>query len=336
MPRKTVALRSSLIVFILINVVWLALVALWIYYSLSNYQAIRSLALRFDFWPGGVGTSWGVLFGVGTLMLFLLMGVIILYVYFRKQASLNVLQETFISSVTHELKSPLASLKLYIETLAMRDPPERDRKEFLSRMQEETERLSTLIHNILLVSRIERFKLDYSFEPIPLSERLRTYLEEKRLRYGWRADQCLVDIERDITLIADWENLRVAFDNIIENALKYSPQDFWLQVTMRVEGASCIITFEDKGIGIPAEHQKKVFRIFYRVGGDQQRYGQGTGLGLYIVKNIVQAHGGKATVKSEGQGKGTTLIVQLPVKGPGVRRRRRPEAWLSSLPFGRS
>ncbi len=73
MPRKTVALRSSLIVFILINVVWLALVALWIYYSLSNYQAIRSLALRFDFWPGGVGTSWGVLFGVGTLMLFLLM-----------------------------------------------------------------------------------------------------------------------------------------------------------------------------------------------------------------------------------------------------------------------
>jgi len=337
MPRKTVALRSSLIVFVLINIAWLGLVALWIYYSLTNYQAIRALAIRFDFGSGGIGTSWGVLFGVGTLMLFLLLGVIVLYVYFRKQAGLNLLQQNFISSVTHELKSPLASLNLYIETLALRDPGDEDRRAFLSRMQEETERLSSLIDNILFVSRIERFKVEYSFKPISLSEELRAYVEHKMTRHGWSADQCIADIAPGVTVVADWENLRVAFDNIVENAVKYSPEGFWLAVRLRVKGAFCTIAFEDKGIGIPPEHQKKIFRMFYRVGGGAYRGGggQGTGLGLYIVRNVVQAHGGRVTARSEGRGKGTTFLVELPLEGPRSGRRR-PEFWLSSLPFRRS
>lgn len=337
MPRKTVALRSSLIVFVLINIVWLALVALWIYYSLTNYQAIRALAIRFDFGSGGIGTSWGVLFGVGTLMLFLLLGVIVLYVYFRKQAALNLLQQNFISSVTHELKSPLASLNLYIETLALRNPGEEDRRAFLSRMQEETERLSSLIDNILFVSRIERFKVEYSFKPVSLSEEFKAYIEHKRMRHGWGADQCAADIAPGVTVVADWENLKVAFDNIIQNAQKYSPEGFWLAVRLWVEGACCTVTFEDKGIGIAPEHQKKIFRMFYRVGGGTYRGGggEGTGLGLYIVRNVVQAHGGKVSVRSEGRGKGTTFIVELPLAGPHGRKRRRPEFWLSSLPFRR-
>jgi len=336
MPRKTVGLRSSLIVFLLINIAWLALVALWIYYSINNYQTIRRLAIRFNFGAVGMGTSWGVLFSVGVLMLFLLLGIIILYVYFRKQAALNLLHQDFISSVTHELKSPLASLQLYLETLVLRDPEQKDRTEFLSRMGEETERLSGLINNILLVSRIQRLNVEYSFQLISLSDEIAAYLVEKRRKHGWSEDQFVADIVPGVKLRGDWDNLAVAFDNVIENAVRYSPEGFWLKVSMSEEGSECVISFQDRGIGIPKEHQRKIFRMFYRVGKGMNRVAQGTGLGLYIVKNIVQAHDGKVIVKSEGRGKGTTFTIQLPLDGPSSGRWRRPEFWLSSLPFRRS
>jgi len=336
MARKTVGLRSSLIVFLLINIAWLALVALWIYYSINNYQTIQRLAIRFNFGEVGLGTSWGILFGVGVLMLFLLLGVIILYVYFRKQAALNLLHQNFISSVTHELKSPLASLQLYLETLALRNPEEKDRKEFLSRMGEDTERLSNLINNILLVSRIERLNVDYSFQWISFSERLEEYLEEKRRRHGWGEDDLIVDIVPGVRLLGDWDNLKVVLDNVIENAMRYSPDGFWLNVQVRGEGEMCSISFQDRGIGIQKEYQRKIFRMFYRVGKEMKWVVQGTGLGLYIVKNIVQAHGGTIIAKSEGRGKGTTFLIQLPLNGPSSKRWRRPEFWLSSLPFRRS
>ena len=331
--QRGVGFRSSLILFILINLAWLGLVALWVFYSINNYQIIRRISLNFQFGPAGVGPPWIVWFGAGILMLFLLLGIIVIYTYYRKQAALNLLHQNFISSVTHELKSPLASLQLYLETLMIRDPAQKDRKAFLQRMQEDTDRLSTLILNILLVSQLERFKVQYSFERISLGEQLIQYLQQKKRKYGWQEDQFFVDIVPDVKVRVDWENLRVALDNVVDNAIRYSPDGFWLKVALHVEGNSCVLSFQDRGVGIAREHQGKIFRIFHRGGGQMDKVVGGTGLGLYIAKSIVQAHGGRITPRSEGPGKGTTFLIRLPLSGPSSKSWRRPEFWFSSLPF---
>ena len=331
--QRGVGFRSSLVFFILINIAWLGLVALWVFYSINNYQIIRRISLNFQFGPAGMGPPWIVWFGAGILMLFLLLGIIVIYTYYRKQAALNLLHQNFISSVTHELKSPLASLQLYLETLVIRDPAEKDRRAFLQRMQEDTERLSTLIHNILMVSQLDRFKVQYSFERISLDEQLVQYLQQKKRKHGWQEDQLVLDIVPDVRIRVDWENLKVALDNVVENAIRYSPDRFWLKVALQVEGNSCVLSFEDRGVGIPREHQGKIFRIFHRVGGQRDRVVQGTGLGLYIANSIVEAHGGRILPRSEGPGKGTTFLIRLPLRGPSSKSWRRPEFWFSSLPF---
>jgi signal transduction histidine kinase len=229
----------------------------------------------------------------------------------------------------------LASLQLYLETLVLRDPEEGLRKEFLGRMQEETERLSALIQNILWVSRIQRFKIDYAFAWVPLSTRLVAYLEEKKAKYGWREEELVKDLEADVSVRCDWDNLTIAMDNLIENAVRYSPSGFWLKVSLKQSGERSRLTFEDRGVGIPKRAQKRVFKMFQRVGREMTSPVKGTGLGLYIVKNVVAAHGGKVSVRSEGKGgQGTTFILDLPQSGPrasGVRTRD----LLSVLPFRR-
>jgi signal transduction histidine kinase len=333
--RRGFEARSSLVVFVLINIAWLGLVALWVYYSINNYQLIRSFSLRFQFGSAGVGPPWIVLFGAGILMLFLLLGIIVIYTYYRKQAALNLVHQNFISSVTHELRSPLASLQLYLETLLIRDPEEALRKEFLGRMQEETERLSVLIQNILWVSRVQRLKIEYAFDEGPMSERLEAYLEEKRKKHGWKADELIARVEPGVRIRCDWENVKIAMDNLIENAFRYSPSGFWLTVTLKREGDRCLLVFQDRGVGIPKVNQKHVFKMFYRAGDEMTRMVKGTGLGLYIVQNIIKAHGGRALVRSEGKkGLGSTFILDLPLNGPRASRLRRMNLQ-SVLPFRR-
>ena len=333
--RRGFEARSSLVVFVLINIAWLGLVALWIYYSINNYQMIRSFSLRFQFGPAGVGPPWIVLFGAGILMLFLLLGIFVIYTYYRKQAALNLVHQNFISSVTHELRSPLSSLQLYLETLLIRNPEDALRREFLGRMQEETERLSALIQNILWVSRVQRLKIEYAFDEVPLSERLETYLEEKKKKHGWKADELITKVEPGVRIRCDWENLKIAMDNLIENALRYSPTGFWLMVTLHREGDRCLLMFQDRGVGIPKTYQNHVFKMFYRAGDEMTRTVKGTGLGLYIVKNIISAHGGRISIRSEGKkGLGATFILELPLSGPRASRLRRMNLQ-SVLPFRR-
>ncbi len=323
--------RSSLILFVLINIAWLGLVALWIFYSINNYQTIRRISLRFEFGP----SSWVLLFGAGILMLFLLLGIIVIYTYYRKQAALNLVHQNFISSVTHELRSPLASLQLYLETLMIRDPEASLRKEFLGRMQEETERLSSLIQNILWVSRVQRFKIDYAFAWVPLDERLAAHVDEKRKKLGCNPEDFVVELESGIHLRCDWENLKIALDNLIENSLRYSPSGFWFKITLRRDGDRCLLRLKDRGVGIPKDSQKHVFKMFYRGGDEMTRTVKGTGLGLYIVRNIIEAHGGKVMVRSEGDvGKGTTFILDLPINGPRPSRFRNIKLQ-SVMPFRR-
>jgi two-component system, OmpR family, sensor histidine kinase VicK len=333
--QKGFGSRSPLVLFVLINIAWLGLVALWVYYSVNNYQTIKRISLRLQFGPSGVGSPWVALFGAGILMLFLLLGIIVIFVYYRKQAALNLVHQNFISSVTHELRSPLASLQLYLETLVFRNPEDRLRKEFLGRMQEETERLSALIQNILWVSRVQRFKIDYAFDRVPLSTRLGSYLEEKRKKHGWSGEQLVSDLEPDVWIRCDWENLKIAFDNLVENAIRYSPSGFWLRVSLERSGGGCRLSFQDRGVGIPKAAQKQVFKMFYRAGREMTRTVKGTGLGLYIVKNVITAHGGKVSVRSEGkQGGGATFLLDLPESGPRSSRFRTRDL-LSVLPFRR-
>lgn len=333
--QKGFGARSSFVFFVLLNIAWLGLVALWVYYSINNYQTIKRISLRFQFGPAGVGPPWVALFGAGILMLFLLLGIIVIYTTYRKQAALNLVHQNFISSVTHELRSPLASLQLYLETLVFRDPEENLRKEFLGRMQEETERLSALIQNILWVSRVQRFKIDYAFDRVPLSERLERYLDEKQTKYGWQETEFVRDLEPGLSVRCDWENLKIAMDNLIENAVRYSPSGFWLKVSLKRIGDRCRILFEDRGIGIPRKAQREVFKMFYRVGREMTRTVKGTGLGLYIVRNVAAAHGGRVSIRSEGkQAKGTTFILDLPLRGPRSSRLRTRDL-LSVLPFRR-
>ncbi|MFZ3209502.1 MAG: HAMP domain-containing sensor histidine kinase [Geobacteraceae bacterium] len=298
------------VTFIAIQVVWILLVVFWVYWYVGQHKEIRKIAGKYRPELLGQGFDWLVLVEGLALLLVILAGVYVIFLYWRRQSKLYREQQDAISQVTHELKSPLASIQLHLETIRLRKPTPDKLESFLDTMLADTERLNNLISNLLMAARIDQRRLDAHFSVIDFSVLLSDYMEQKRLKLP-EGGSLKVMVDSDVRLAANVEGLQTVMRNLFENAVLYSVGAPDISVSLTKNDNHCFLTFEDRGMGIERKDLKRVFRMFYRI----RRPGEtihGTGLGLYIVKSIVTEHGGKISVTSEGAGKGCKFIITLP------------------------
>ena len=227
---------------------------------------------------------------------------------------LESMQSSFVSIVSHELQTPVAIIKAYAGTLAREDAPWT--RETVIRVahtiEEECDRLYRLITDLLDISRIQAGRVAMSIGPVDVADLAETLAERSRTRaptFDIRAD-----FPADFPIIkGDREKLRQALGNLVDNAIKYSPGGGGIVLSGRVEGGQVVVSVRDDGIGIPREEHQRVFDRFHRVDTSLSRSTEGVGLGLYITKTIVDAHGGDIWVESGGAGSGSTFSIRLPL-----------------------
>jgi len=304
-------LFHPLIAFIAIQLVWGMIVLFWISWFLDSNREFRNLAKRYRPELVNKGLDWTTLLGGLILLLVVLAGIYVLFLYWKRQYDLYRQQKSIISQVTHELKSPLASIQLHLETIRLRPLAPEKTDQFLDLMLDDVDRLNHLISNLLMAAKLEQRTRASLKRPIDFSAFLAAYLERKRTSLP--EGSCLsLAIEENIMVTCNPEEMETALRNLFENATLYSPTSPEISITLRREGKRCHLTFQDKGKGIDSEHLKKIFRMFYRVRSHGENI-RGTGLGLYIVKSVITAHGGKIKVTSDGLGTGATFHISLPL-----------------------
>tara|TARA_B100001123_G_scaffold43970_1_gene45079 strand:- start:1836 stop:3617 length:1782 start_codon:yes stop_codon:yes gene_type:complete len=227
---------------------------------------------------------------------------------------LESMRQEFVANVSHELKTPLSSIRAYAETLsagAVNDPEHRGT--FLHRIEEQADRLNNLIQDLLSLSRIESGRQTYDIATVNVADIVTTCIAENQGAANLkRIHLSCSDIQQDLRIQADEEGLAQIINNLIGNAIKYTSERGEVTVVLRQQDSTICMDVRDTGIGIDEEHLTRVFERFYRVDKARSRELGGTGLGLAIVKHLAQAFGGNVTVTSQPT-KGSTFTVQLPV-----------------------
>jgi signal transduction histidine kinase len=310
LPIKTRWLYHPVTIFLSIQVLWILLMVVWIRWYVQKHAQVREMAQQLR--AQVVLEGWWVpLIEGGILLALILVGATLIFIYWNKQHRLNQMQRNFVSNVTHELKSPVASIQLALETMALRDLPEGKRQEFLGMMLDDTERLTTLINRILGAARIEKQRGRYSLESVSMRRFVEELLEEDRHLFEKDGHVVLLEKGADARVSIDRVAMRVVVSNLIENAARYSPRGSTICVRLQRDLRSCRLEVIDSGEGIARKDLKNVFKMFWR-GKSHPSHKRGTGLGLYIVRHIVKDHGGRVWAWSAGPGRGSTFSVRLP------------------------
>ena len=257
--------------------------------------------------------------GVITFSL-IIAGLIVYTVFLVREMGITEQQDSFLNSVTHELKTPIASIRLYLETLQSRDVGDAQRKEFYRVMLQDADRLQHTVEQVLRAGAArQKRKLEHR-APVDLAWLVQECVDTARTRHHLAGGAIsIVDADPSATLVVngDVDELRTAIANLLDNAVKYSPGT--PQITVRAAGVTpdtAWVRVKDAGSGIPRVQLGRIFNRFYRF----QPRGttvKGTGLGLYIVRSIAKRHGGRVFAESAGEGKGSTFTLELPrVEGP--------------------
>lgn len=240
-------------------------------------------------------------------------GLILNTIFLFREIRRNEQHDAFINSVTHELKTPIASLRLYLETLKTRETDEEQRQKFYDTMLTDTERLNRMVEQVLFAGSTGDRRRQLHLSKIKLNKLLQDSTEVVRSRYGLDETAVHFETNGEVKVRGDAQELQIAFTNLLDNAVKYSKDK--VNIDVKVESVNekrVEIQIIDSGIGISQNELKRVFRRFYRVPGRAAQRVKGTGIGLSIVQAIIKKHGGKILAKSAGEGLGTTFIVRLP------------------------
>jgi signal transduction histidine kinase len=242
-------------------------------------------------------------------------GLVLNMIFLIREIRRNEQQNAFLNAVTHELKTPIASIKLYLETLKTRDLSEEKRQEFYDIMLTDNARLLNTVEQVLQASRTRERQQDLrNITQINLNYLLDEAVSIIKTRYHLQADEITFAKNDSLFEISgDKNELLSVFTNLLDNAVKYSKEKIKVSVRARnLDSKNVIIRIKDEGIGIPAHELKRVFKRFYRVSNLATQKKKGTGLGLFIVQSVIKSHNGKITADSDGEGKGSTFTIRLP------------------------
>jgi signal transduction histidine kinase len=240
-------------------------------------------------------------------------GLVLNTIFLFREIRRNEQHDTFINAVTHELKTPIASIKLYLETLKARDLSDEKRQEFYDVMLADSDRLLGTVEQVLQAGRTNERRRDSRFEQLELDDLLSETIDLVRKRHNLEDSAVRFTAPSDhIPVVGDREELVTAFTNLLDNAVKYSAGEPRISVRLKSSAMNkADVYIKDSGIGIAAGDIKRIFKRFYRVTRPSAGP-KGTGLGLAIVRSIIVKHGGRVGAESKGEGKGSTFWVQLP------------------------
>lgn len=292
----------TILIFVTLQIAWLTIVVIWIVW----YVKYRTIRIN----PIG---PWDIviIIEVTVLLLLILAGIYTLFILYQRQLTLMRTQMHFISSITHAFKAPLATMQLYLETIEKRNLPEETKSRLLHGMLGENQRLKSLVDNFLASARLSYSERPYIFSPMSISELLSIFLKgHESLLEEVRINKI---IREDAPISVDTEAMNLVFSNLVENAIHYSKDVPKVEVEVWREKNSAFLRFSDSGIGIPKERYRDIFKMFQRLPEAMALWGSGTGMGLYVVKAIIKAHGGTIRVTEGNNSSGTSFLIRLPV-----------------------
>jgi two-component system phosphate regulon sensor histidine kinase PhoR len=311
--KKQNSLITYIVLFTLAQLAWFSLLALWIYWYVSNYillaEAGNQLSTRI------ISGTMNVLALVSGLILLVLISVAmsLIFIYLTRQLNLTRMYDTFIANITHELKSPLSSIQLHLETLNDKQVSPPHQKQFVGLMLKDAERLHTLINSILDIAALEQKKLAYDFQVGKSDEVLQNLISEAISQFNLKPTAVSVKGQTGCECVFDQRAMKIVVNNLFDNAIKYSENPVRLDIHFTTATKYFRVDFTDNGIGIPDKEQKRIFNKFARIYGLRSPSVKGTGLGLYWVREIIRAHGGRVAAFSAGTECGSTFRIELPI-----------------------
>jgi len=288
-------------------VVAVALTVAWQILAVPGQEMRRELS----------GLRWvAYLFG-SLLFLLLIAGLVLIVILLLREVRLNERQSNFVSAVTHELKTPVASLKLYLDTLQLRDLPESRREDFYRTMRQDVDRLHATINNVLNAAMFtDRPVADP--RPLDLARLARRSIELTRTRHQLRREAIEYQGAERLMVMGDAGALETAVLNLLDNAVKYSRDRVKVEVDVWGNGdGHAHLRVRDHGIGMSRGHLAFIFNRFYRIGSEARRRRPGTGLGLFIVRSVVKGHRGSIVAESAGPDRGSTFTMTLHAAAEG-------------------
>jgi two-component system sensor histidine kinase SenX3 len=262
-------------------------------------------------WREGVLLFFGIVF-----FALIIAGMVVNTIFLVRELRRSEQHDSFINAVTHELKTPVASIRLHLETLLRRELPAAQKDEFYRLMLSDTDRLTETVEQVLRAGRAGDKKAGRDKVEVDFGLLVRDCMEAVRARHHLSPEVLRLDETSNgngLRVRGSAEDLRTAVVNVLDNAIKYSGDN--VDVRVRLEAPDekrVVLRVQDQGVGIPPDDMKRIFKRFYRVTHRSLAHVKGTGLGLFIVRAIAQKHGGKVFAESEGEGQGTTIVLELP------------------------
>jgi len=286
---------------------------LYIHSYLRVNEAFRDFVQKRNMDPSAFydTETWVMILILSLLVAIIVAGVIIIFVYYQKVIQLYRMQQNFINGFTHELKTPIASLQLFIDTFSKHELSREQQSKYLKYMKRDTERLADNVHQILNLARIEEKKYEAHWQVGDLKDFIEGWIEKTRY-WEEEADVLVSCDEKNASFVVkyDLNILPLVFMNLVNNAFIYNnserPQ---IQIKIKLRGTHVLISLEDNGVGIAHAQQKNIFKKFYQIG----KSGKGSGIGLYLVQTVMKFHKGQVRVYSQGPGHGSTFILQFPL-----------------------
>jgi signal transduction histidine kinase len=291
----------SILIFVIMQVAWLTIVILWlVWYIKSHYALIRRIG------------AWDIFIIIeGAVLLLLILGCsYILFILYQRQLTLLKTQVHIISSITHEFKTPLATMQLFLETMKKRELPEDTTNQLISGMLLENQRLKSMVEKFLESARLSYKRRPYTLRPISA----RVFIDGFLHRHTTLLKDVEVhhDIVQDLYLLLDTDAFDMVFSNLAENAIHYSLNTPQIDIRAWQDKKKVYIEFTDHGIGIPKEGQKEIFKMFQRLPEGIAKWSSGTGMGLYVTREIIKAHGGSIRVNRKTSAEGASFLITLP------------------------
>lgn len=249
------------------------------------------------------------------LFALIIAGLIVYTVFLVLEIQRNEEHDTFINAVTHELKTPIASIRLYLETLQSRDLTEEQRHQFYEVMLADADRLHRTVDQVLKAGAVAQRPKAIARAPVDMAALTQECVALAMTRHHLTSEAIAFEAHDEGTLVVqgDADGLKTVVSNLLDNAVKYSAEAVRVTVSVAAPAPDTMwVRVTDRGVGIPRKQLKRIFNRFYRVQARGLKHVTGSGLGLYIVRSIARAHGGRVFAQSEGEGRGATFTLELP------------------------